>query len=307
MRWTATAASAETFSLGEGPVWDAPRERLLWVDIDAGAVHQGTLDGDRVIVTHTLPLDRTVGAVVCSADGELLVAGAQTVFTTTPGGPAGEPVAGRTATDPAGIRIIPAAARRRLNDGACDPAGRFLIGTLALADTPRETLVRLEHSGEVTVLDDDLNLSNGLAWSPDGTLFYSIDSRPGIVWVRSYDVTTGAVGPRREWLRISDGLPDGMCVDAEGHVWIAIWGAGEVRRFTPDAQPAGVVEVPAPHTTSVAFVGPGLDRMLITTATAELGAERLAAYPRSGCLFLAQVGVTGLPVTPWAGSISGES
>jgi sugar lactone lactonase YvrE len=288
MSWTAAVASAETFLLGEGPFWDAPRERLLWVDVDAGTVHEGRLDGDRVTVTGSQHRDRTVGAVVCSATGELLVAGAQTLLDS-------------------GITIV--APRSRLNDGACDPAGNFLVGTLALGDTSgQELLVRQEHDGSLTVLDDDLNLSNGLAWSPDGSLFYSIDSVPGIVWVRSYDAASGAVGPRREWLRITDGLPDGLCVDAEGHLWIAIWGAGEVRRFTPEAQPAGVVTVPAPHTTSVAFAGPGLDRLLITTATAMLGAEQLAAYPLSGRLFLADVGVAGLPVTPWAGPLkSGES
>ncbi|MFI7543321.1 SMP-30/gluconolactonase/LRE family protein [Actinoplanes sp. NPDC049599] len=287
MSWTAAVASTESFLLGEGPFWDAPRERLLWVDVDAGTVHEGRLDGDRVVVTGSQHRDRTVGAVVCSAAGELLVAGAQTLLDD-------------------GTPIV--AAHSRLNDGACDPAGRFLVGTLALGDTHhQELLVRREHDGSLTVLDDDLNLSNGLAWSPDGGLFYSIDSIPGIVWVRSYDAATGDVGPRREWLRISDGLPDGLCVDADGHLWIAIWGAGEVRRFTPDARPAGVLTVPAPHTTSVAFVGPALDRLLITTATAMLSADRLAAYPMSGRLFLADVGVTGLPVTPWAGPTSGES
>jgi sugar lactone lactonase YvrE len=287
MSWTAAVASTETFTLGEGPLWDAPRERLLWVDVDAGSVHEGRLDGDRVIVTGSQHRDRTVGAVVCSAAGELLVAGAQTLL--------GE-----------GAPSI--AAGSRFNDGACDPAGRFLVGTLALGDpSGREILVRQEYDGSLTVLDDDLNLSNGLAWSPDGSAFYSIDSVPGIVWVRSYDAQSGAVGPRREWLRITDGLPDGLCVDAEGCLWIAIWGGGEVRRFTPDTRPAGVVTVPAPHTTSVAFVGPGLDRLLITTATASLDAAQRAAYPLSGSLFLADVGVTGLPVTPWAGPTSGES
>ncbi|GIE46688.1 hypothetical protein Ani05nite_02220 [Amorphoplanes nipponensis] len=290
MRWTATVASAESFTLGEGPLWDAPRERLLWVDVDAGTVHEGRLDRDRVVVTGSRRHDRTVGAVVCSAAGELLVAGAQTLLTNPQ------------------TRIVPAGERRRLNDGACDPAGVFLVGTLAL-DDPRgtEILVRVERDGSLTTLDDDLNLSNGLAWSPDGTLLYSIDSVPGLVRVRSYDAATGAVGPRREWLRIADGLPDGLCVDAEGHLWIAIWGAGEVRRFTPDARPAGVVTVPAPHTTSVAFAGPGLNRLLITTATAHLSASRLAAYPLSGRLFLADVGVAGLPVTPWAGPTPGET
>ncbi|MEU8230731.1 SMP-30/gluconolactonase/LRE family protein [Actinoplanes sp. NPDC048967] len=290
MNRTAEVASTQSFMLGEGPVWDAPRDRLLWVDIDAGTVHEGRLDGDRVIVTGTQKRDRTVGAVVCSAAGELLVAGAETLLTTPP------------------TRVVAAGSGRRLNDGACDPAGAFLVGTLALGDTEgEETLVRLERDGSLTVLDDDLNLSNGLCWSPDGSLLYSIDSVPGIVWVRSYDAATGVTGPRREWLRITDGLPDGLCADADGHLWIAIWGAGEVRRFTPDARPAGVVTVAAPHTTSVAFVGAGLDRLLITTATAHLDAGQLAAYPMSGRLFLADVGVTGLPVTPWAGPNPGET
>lgn len=290
MSWTAAVASEQTFTLGEGPFWDGPRERLLWVDVDQGAVHEGRLDGDRVTVTVSDHRDRTVGAVVCSAAGDLLVAGAQTLLTTPE------------------TRIVPAGARRRLNDGACDPAGAFLVGTLALGDpTGLETLVRVEPGGTLTVLDDDLSLSNGLCWSPDGTLLYSVDSVPGIVWVRSYDATGGVAGPRREWLRITDGLPDGLCADADGHLWIAVWGAGEVRRFTPDARPAGVLTVPAPHTTSVAFVGPALDRLLITTATAGLSTEQLAAYPMSGRLFLADVGVAGLPVTPWAGPTPGES
>lgn len=290
--WTATAASAGVFGLGEGPLWDAPRERLLWVDVNAGTVHEGRLDGDDVVPTGARHYDRTVGAVVCSAAGDLLVAGAQTLITAPGSGP----------------RIVPAGARRRLNDGGCDPAGAFLVGTMAL-DGARggDALVRVERDGTVTVLDDDLTLSNGLAWSPDGALLYSIDSIPGVVWVRSYDAATGVTGPRREWLRITDGLPDGMCVDAEGHLWIAIWGTGQVRRYTPAGRLAGTIEVPAPHTTSVAFAGADLDLLLITTATAQLGADRLAAYPQSGRLFRARVGVTGLPVTPWAGPTPGET
>ncbi len=227
--------------------------------------------------------------MVCSAAGDLLVAGAQGLIAVTEAGRVPGPT-------------IVAQPTRRLNDGGCDPAGNFLVGTLAL-DGARggESLVRIERDQRVTVLDDDLTLSNGLAWSADGTLLYSVDTVPGVVWVRSYDTASGCVGTRREWLRVADGSPDGICMDAEGHLWIACWGAGQVRRYTPDRRLAGIVDVPAPHTSSVAFVGDGLDQLLITTATVDLAEEQLAAFPDSGRLFLADVGVAGLPVTAWSG------
>lgn len=289
-RWSAKVASTDVFGLGEGPLWDPPRRRVLWVDVNAGTVHAGELSGGHVVCRQSWQLDRTVGAVVSSAAGDLLVAGARALITVTAAG---------SVTGPA---IMPEPTRR-LNDGGCDPAGNFLVGTLAL-DGARghEILVRIERDQTVTVVDDDLTLSNGLAWSADGTLLYSVDSVPGTVWIRSYDAATGATGPRREWLRVTDGIPDGICLDAEGYLWLAIWGAGQVRRYAPDGQLAGIVDVPAPDTSSVAFVGEDLDQLLITTAAVDLAAEQLAAFPDSGRLFLADVGVTGLAVTPWSGA-----
>jgi len=102
-------------------------------------------------------------------------------------------------------------------------------------------------------------------------------------------------------LRIDDGSPDGLCVDADGNLWIAIWGAGEVRCYTPGGKRLATVDVPAPHTSSVAFVGPARDTLLITTARDELGAQQLAEFPLSGHLFTARPEVAGLPAAPWAG------
>ncbi len=290
-RWAASVATADVFALAEGPVWDPPRRRLLWVDIEAGTVHEGRLDGDRIVRTASHRIDRTVGAVVCSRAGDLLVAAAKALVVVTVTG-------GRLA----GPAILPPDSSRRLNDGKCDPAGAFLVGSMSLdGGRGREVLVRVERDGVVTVLDEDLTLSNGLAWSPDGGRMYSIDSGPGTVWVRSYDATSGAVGPRRELLSIRDGTPDGMCVDVEGHLWIAVWGAGQVRRYTPDGILAGIIDVPAPRTSSVTFVGDDHDLLLITTASADLTSDQVARYPDSGRLFLARVGTTGLPATPWAG------
>jgi sugar lactone lactonase YvrE len=285
-RWGAEPASADVYGLAEGPVWDAPRDRLLWVDITAGAVHEGRLDGDRVEATRSRTLDRTVGAVVPGGAGELLVAGTESLI-----------VVGADGDVTPGPAILPPGSGRRLNDGACDPDGAFLVGSLAFDERPGgEILVRVGADRAVTVLDADLTLSNGLAWSPDGSMLYSVDSMPGTVYARDYPS-----GTRRVLLRLPDVTPDGMCVDADGNLWIACWGAGQVRRYTPGGELTGVVDVDAPHLSSVAFVGAALDRLLITTATKDLTASQRDRYPESGRLFLADVRAAGLPTTPWAG------
>ena len=201
----------------------------------------------------------------------------------------------------AGVQLIPDAKVSRLNDGKCDPAGRFLVGSMALDDrTGEEVLLSIGHTGSITVLDGDLTLSNGLGWSPDATVLYSTDTIPGVIWSRAYDVDTGTVGPRREFLHITDGSPDGLCLDTDGNLWIAIWGAGEVRCYSPTATHLATVAVAAPNTSSVAFVGPGLDTLLITTASEQLSEPQSAEYPDSGRLFTCGVGATGLPVAPWS-------
>jgi sugar lactone lactonase YvrE len=290
--FTATVASGDRYELGEGPVWDEARERVLWVDINAGTVHSGHLEGGFVTTDTEMRFEETVGTVVCDADGELLVAGARRVYRVV-----GE---GRVAVR---ADLVPDAKTSRLNDGACDPAGRFLVGSMALDHRQgEECLYRLEDDGEVTVLDDDLTISNGLAWSPAGDVMYSVDTIPGVVWARAYDPATGACGERTEVVRLDrGGWPDGLCVDADGNLWVAIWGGGEVRCYTPSGERLATVSVPAPHTTSVAFAGPNRDELLITTATHELPASRLEQYPLSGRLFVAHVGASGLPITPWSG------
>jgi sugar lactone lactonase YvrE len=289
-------ASAGPFLLAEGPLWDAPRSRLLWVDIHAGAVHEGTLDGTAVVPRRVLHrADGMVGAVAVAADGTLLVAEQEVLATVSTTG-AREEVA----------RVVPAGEERRTNDGGTDPAGRFLIGTMSLGDsseepTGREVLVRLESDGSLTTLDDDLGLSNGLAWSEDGRTFWSTDTERQTVHVRDYDPATGATGERRPHLRLDTGHPDGCAADAEDHLWVAVFGAGEVRRYAPDGTVVATVEVPAPHTTSVAFAGDDLRTLVITTGSVELGDEQRRAHPLSGHLFAVRTDVPGLPVPAWRG------
>jgi sugar lactone lactonase YvrE len=288
---TATPATGERFALGEGPVWDASRERLLWVDIEGGVVLEGVLDGDVITVTDRVGFDGMVGAVAVAGDGTLLVAAQEHLVVRYPDG-----------TREDGPRVVPAGEARRLNDGATDPAGRFLVGTLSLAGpSEREVLVRLEAGGDLTVLDDDLALSNGLAWSSDGRRMFSVDSLRGTVSVRDYDAESGAAGPRRVHLRVDGGLPDGIAMDADDHLWVAVWGGGEVRRYAPDGTLAGRIATGAPHTSSVAFAGEDLRTLVITTATSELTEAQLRAHPDSGRMFTVRATVPGLPVAPWQG------
>ncbi len=283
------AATHGTYQLAEGPLWDAARQRLLWVDILGGIVLEGTLDGDRIAVSREHHFDQMVGAVATAEDGTLLVAAQEHLIVVRPDG---------SRTD--GVRIIPAGERRRLNDGGTDPAGRFLVGSLSL-DGPSqgEVLVRLERDGSITTLDTDLTLSNGLAWSVDGTVMYSVDTERRTVLVRDYDVETGEVGERSIHLHLEDGYPDGIAIDAAGHLWVAVWGAGEVRRYAPDGTVTDVVAVPARCTSSVALAGPDLRTLVITTAIESTG-DTGPAQPDAGRLFTARTAVPGLPVTAWA-------
>jgi sugar lactone lactonase YvrE len=291
-RFYAVPASEERYGLGEGPFWDGDRNRVLWVDINAGAVYAGTLSAQRVTHETVLHLPETVGAVVCSRGGELLVAGARRLYVVSPDGAVSH-----------GPQILPERIASRLNDSGCDPAGRFLVGSLALDDRAHEeVLVQVDADGHVVVLDNDLGMSNGLAFSPAGDRLYSVDTVAGIVWIRDYDSGSGSAGRRREFLRLDGDKPDGLCVDAQGNLWIAMWGAGRVRCYSGDGEPTAVVEVAAPNTTSVAFVGTSLDTLLITTASVQLSDAQRERYPDSGRLFTAQVGVSGLPVPLWSGA-----
>jgi sugar lactone lactonase YvrE len=287
-------ATREAFQLAEGPRWDAARRRLLWVDILGGAVLEGVIDEGRVEVTRRHGFGAMVGAVAFADDGTLLVAAQEQLVVVRPDG-------GRVD----GPRIVPAGERRRCNDGAVDPAGRFCVGTMSLdGESDREVLVRLEPDGCLTGLDADLGLSNGLAWSVDGRRLYSVDSARGTVFVRDYEAATGDLGVRRVHLR-PDGTPDGIAIDAADHLWVAVHGAGEVRRYAPDGTVTDRLAVPAPHSTAVALAGEDLRTLVITTAYGELEPEQRRAHPESGRLFTARVDVPGVPATAWAGPAPG--
>ena len=282
------------YELAEGPFWDAPRGRVLWVDILRGLVLEGRLRSGSVQVEKQHQFDSYVGATAAAADGALVVAEHHRLTRIAPDG-------SRTS----GPDLFTDHPDDRWNDGVCDARGRFLVGTASLTGARHSQRLLRTDGDTTTVLDDDLGLANGMAFSPDDSLLYSIDSVPSRrVWVRDYDQAGGAVGARRLALEITDAVPDGLCIDASGNLWLAAWGQGQVRCYSPAGDLLDVIELPAPHTTSLAFVGPELDQLLITTARGELSPDEQKEFPLSGSLFLARPGCTGLATHPWSGHLT---
>lgn len=288
--WQAAPCGIAPGVLTEGPLWDPATGELHWVDITAGHIHSGTLrydtSGRSDITRHaTRTLPEPVGAVVPDGQGGLIAAAGLSL---TRLGGNGEQC--RVATVP----VPEDGVARRMNDAACDPAGRLLAGTKA--DAPAAAaLYRLDRDARVHILLEGITISNGLGWSPDGTTLYYADSPTRRVDAFDYDLATGALSHRRTFAEFDTGEPDGLTVDAAGRVWVAAWGAGQVRAYEPDGRLAGIVEVPASQVSSCVFAGPDLDTLVITTASEGLNAHTRRAEPHAGRLFTCRTGAIGLP------------
>jgi sugar lactone lactonase YvrE len=266
--------------LGEGPIWDARAEELLWVDIMAGVVHRldPATGQDRPFHAGSY-----VGAVVPRADGGYALAVAAGFATATDDG------------EVTPLAAVGHADDIRMNDGACDGAGRFWAGSMHLDESEGAgCLYRLDADHAVTRICDGVTVSNGIAWSGDDTLLYYIDTPRSRVDAWDYDALTGAVANRRVLFEVEGpGFPDGMVADAEGGLWIAMWEGSCVRRYTPDGGITEVIDVPAANATKPAFGGHELRDLYITSAAGE------GEHP--GGLFVAQPGVRGLPAIAYAG------
>jgi sugar lactone lactonase YvrE len=288
----ANPLDTEAFILSEGPTWDPVEGRLTWVDLEAGRILSAQWADGRAEwlgeVT-SISVGEQVGCVFPLGGGRFLAALTRELAIVDAGGV----VERSRPLTPEGTRF---------NDGKIDPAGRLLVGTLALNEEGWDhLLLRLEHDGSITTLDDDLGLSNGLGWSPDGSTFYSIDTLRDTVYRRNYDVATGAVGAREVFIDLGDAHPDGMTVDADGNLWIAIWGGHEVRCYDASGRRVenATVMVDAPHVSSAAFAGPNLDLLAITSASRDLSAVERERWPHAGGLFVARPGARGVAPTPW--------
>ena len=254
--------------LAEGPRWDAAARRLLWVDIEGCELHVLENGQDRAI-----GLDAMVGAAAPTSSGGVLVALADRLALLDP---ADESV--RT------LVRLPHGPALRSNDGACDAAGRFWIGTMALDETPGAgALYRYDASLERVL--DEVTLSNGIGWTRDATRMYYIDSPVQRVDLFDFELASGRVDNRRPFVSIdeSDGIPDGLTVDDEGGVWVALYGGSCVHRYDESGHLDAVLEVPAKNVTSCCFGDGDGSSLFVTTAAPD------------GNVYVTQPGVSGPP------------
>jgi sugar lactone lactonase YvrE len=269
---------------GEGPVWSERWGGLRWVDMFAGDVLGLRPDGT-VTREH---LSELVAALRPRRDGGAVL-GVERGF---------------ALQDPDGtVEALPELwddRHVRMNEGACDPDGRFYCGSMAYDKQPGAgALYRLDPDGSVTVVLEGVTVSNGLDWSPDGSRVYYNDTDTYRTDVFDYDAESGLTARRPLMVMPADvGRPDGLTVDSDGGVWVAINRGSAVHRYTPEGDLDAVVEVPARKVTACTFGGAGLDELFITTSREDL---EPGEDPLAGSVFRVEPGVRGLPVRDFAG------
>ncbi len=265
-------------------MWDHRLGELVWVDILGGLVHR---TDPATGGTTTVDVGEAVGAVGLLDDDAYLLA---------LGGGFAELRAGAVRS-----RVSVAPPGQRMNDAAADPVGRFLAGSVADGHPPIGIVYSREPDGSVRELFGGASVSNGIGWSSDGGRMYYADSAVGVD-VFDYDLGTGDVANRRRFVEIpeAEGVSDGLTVDADDCVWVAIWGAGAIRRFSPTGEVLGEVRVPALRSTSCAFGGPDLGTLFITSAA--VGATPETSHELDGAVFAVDVGVTGVPTPAMMGT-----
>jgi sugar lactone lactonase YvrE len=236
----------------------------------------------------TEPVRQPISAAIPRTDGGLALALADGLYMMTWGGEGPQRVIAMDTVDDPTVR---------LNDAKCDPRGRLWAGSIATDFRPGvSTVYRFGPHGAIPVITG-CQLANGMGWSPDATRMYFVDSRARTIEAFDYDIDSGAVSGRRTWLSVpeSDGWADGMTVDAEGGVWVAMYLGSAVRRYDPEGALSDVIELPVGKVTSVCFGGPDLADLYITSASAGLSADDLAQQPHAGALFVIPDAGRGLP------------
>lgn len=268
-------------ALGEGPLWHPERGQLFWFDIHGHRLL--SRDGD---VALDWPFEMAVSAAGWVDRDTLLVASSTGLFqfdlTTGRSAPVAKLEADRPET--------------RSNDGRADPHGGFWIGTMGNNAEPGLGAIHRYYRGDLRTIFDPVDIPNAIAFHPDGETACFTDTATRIIQKVQLAPEGWPKGDPEPWidLRASSEHPDGAVFDAEGHLWVALWGAGRVARFAPDGTRVGEMRLPAPHSSCPAFGGDGLGTLFVTSARADLDAHALAEAPLSGAVFTALTDVAGV-------------
>jgi sugar lactone lactonase YvrE len=272
--------------LGEGALWDHRRKRLLFVDIEKHLLYLYDPVADKL---RSIETGQRIGTVVPKQDGRLLVALEKSVAVLDLDTETAETV----------LEVEPDLPHNRFNDGKCDPAGRFWVGTMAMdMKEGNAGLYRIDPDYKIKRMLPGVSISNGIAWSRDHTRLYYIDTPSRKVDCFDYDHHTGDISQRRTIIEVPEamGYPDGMTIDTEGCLWIAMFGGAAVTCWSPEERRLIASHpIPANNVTSCTFGGEALDELYITTARIQMTAEDSSKYPQAGGVFRFKPGVRGLP------------
>ena len=276
--------------LGEGPLWSAREQAIYWVDIKGSMLHRYGLDDQR----HSWTVPDFLGWIVERQDKPGLVAGFRNVVA-------------ELSLSPFSIteRFKPEAKLlgNRLNDAKVDPSGRIWFGTMDDAEKePTGSFYRIDRDFSHHKVDSGYICANGPTFSPDGKKVYHTDSLRNDVY--QFDINAdGTLANKQLFAHFEEkeGSPDGMTTDADGYLWIALWGGWGVVRFSPDGKRDRFIPLPVSQVTSCCFAGDKLDRLFVTSAKIGLTPEQLAKEPHAGSFFEVDPDVTGLPTATFAG------
>lgn len=277
--------------LGETPLWCARTRRLWWLDIERPTLH--SLDPATAEHHAEAHASQFLGSLALrKAGGQVLALDLSLYLRAEQGGPLRH------------LTTVEAGLDNRLNDGRVDPRGRLWIGTMDNAlHRPNGALYRVDPDGATTRIFGDVIVSNGIAFAPDGRRMYFSDTRRYQTWVMDLDPDDGVPVNRRLLADFTAGQerPDGTCVDADGCLWVAMFGGGKLLRLTPDGRIDREIRLPVSNPTCACFGGPDLKTLFVTTATKFLGDAALAAEPLAGSVLALHGLGQGLPENRFGG------
>lgn len=275
-------------TLGEGPIWDAESQRLHWVDSREGRIFRSTYDGAEL---RAWEVGEQIGSMAVYEDGSSFLTALKSGLYKVDIQSGEKTLLAETREDQT---------RSRLNDGKVDRQGRFIVGSMdMMEEAPLGNLYSYSPNGELKILDTGMTCSNGPCFSPDGKVLYFSDTWTGEIWRYKYDPETGDVSDRRVFAQVDKtkgGAADGATVDSEGFLWQALVYSGVIVRYAPDGSIDRTIEMPVLKTTSLAFGGPDLDILYVTS----MAKPPLPRFPEDGqlrgALFsITDTGVTGIP------------